>query len=198
MGAGVNTSQFQIKNYNLNDPPIVLLPARLLWTKGVDDFLEVADKINQERVVARFVLVGKPDLGNKDAVPENVILDWVKDNRLEWWGYSDNIIEVFKKIDIILYPSRYGEGIPKVLIEGASCCKPIVTYNVPGCNQIVLNNVNGYIVGKRNINSLCMKLITLLNNPNLRRQFGNNGRNLVIKDFSSAHINKATLEVWKS
>ena len=194
-GAGVDTKVFSPKPV-LNGVPLVILPTRLLWNKGVGDFAAVAKILKDKGVAARFALVGEPDTHNPECVPVDQLYQWEKDDVVEVWGNRNDMPEVVNKASIVCLPSSYGEGLPKVLLEAASCAKPIVTYDVPGCREIVEHGENGFLIQVKNIDSLASSLEKLINDPELCKTMGDVGREMVLKNFSQERVAGETMHVW--
>ena len=194
-GAGVDTKQFSPSKKNSFKKPVVLFASRLLWTKGVGDFIECAARLKPKRN-SKFVLVGKPDNLNPESVPEGQINEWEKNKIIDWWGYQENMARILQKSSIVCLPTVYGEGLPKILIEAASCGLPIITYNVPGCREIVKDKINGYLVPVNDIDNLEESLNYLIENKNVCEKMGRRGREYVIKYFSQEQIADQTIKLW--
>lgn len=180
-----------------NSGVIIVLAARLLWEKGVAEFVEAAKLLKEQQSTARFALVGEPDWGNPSAIPLEQLHQWKDSGVVEWWGKSQDMREVFAKADIVCLPSYYGEGLPKVLLEAAACAKPIITTDSPGCREIVRDQVNGILIPIKNIEALVTALKILINDPEKRKKFGENGRRIVTAEFSIDKINQETLAVYR-
>ena len=195
-GAGVDTKTFSFKTIPSN-MPIIILPSRMLWAKGIQDFIDCAKKINYNKKIARFVLVGIPDKENPDAIPIEKLKEWNTSGIIEWWGHQSDMPTVYHKSNIICLPTTYGEGLPKSLLEAASCGRPIVAYDVPGCREIVKDGYNGYLVQPKSIDGLVEAIILLINNYKLCVQMGKNGRKLVEKHFTQEKIARETIAVWE-
>ncbi|MHB8223806.1 MAG: glycosyltransferase family 4 protein, partial [Desulfurivibrionaceae bacterium] len=129
-GAGVDMQQFAPVG-EARGKPVVMLASRLLWDKGVGEFVEAASLLRQQGVAARFVLVGEGDPENPANIPLSQIEAWRQSGDVELWGHRNNMAEVIGQAHVVCLPS-YREGLPKVLLEAASCAKPIVTTDVPG------------------------------------------------------------------
>jgi glycosyltransferase involved in cell wall biosynthesis len=194
-GAGVDTDKF-LPTSELKDPVCVLLAARLLWDKGVGEFVDAARVLKQKVSNVRFVLVGNPDIDNPASILEETIRAWEKENIVEWWGYQKEMVPIFQSTHIVCLPS-YREGLPKVLIEAASCGLPIVSTDVPGCREIVRDDYNGILVPKGDFFSLSNALLRLIEDPDLRAKMGKRSRELVLDKFSSKHIIAKTLNIYK-
>ncbi|MCR4303909.1 MAG: glycosyltransferase family 4 protein [Gallionella sp.] len=167
--------------------PLVVLPARMLWDKGVGEFVGAARQLQQRGVKARLVLVGDPDTENPASVPERQLKDWQNEGIVEWWGRREDMPQVLAQSHIVCLPS-YREGLPKALLEAASCGRPIVTTDVPGCREIVSDGYNGLLVEAHNVAALTDALAKLLADPELRHQMGKRGRERVLSEFSQERI----------
>ncbi|WP_347988048.1 glycosyltransferase family 4 protein [Methylomonas sp. AM2-LC] len=194
-GAGVNMQQF-VPTKKPDGLPIVILASRMLWDKGVGEFVEAAKIINKNTINARFVLVGAPDTQNPESIGENQLIAWQNAGCIEWWGHQDDMPSVFSQAHIICLPS-YAEGLPRVLIEAAASGLPIVTTNIPGCREIVHNAENGYLIPPKSIDSLVNTLNLLISNSGLRLEMGENGRNIAINGYSTEQVNRETLAIYE-
>lgn len=195
-GSGVNTTNYAAHPESDADIPIVVLPARMLWDKGVGEFVEAATQLKKRGVNARFVLVGYPDAQNPASVPTQQLITWHKEGMVEWWGKREDMPQVLIQSHIVCLPS-YREGLPKSLLEAASCGRPIVTTDVPGCREIVHDGDNGFLVEARNAAALADALAKLLANPELRQQMGQRGRERVLNEFSQEIIVAQVLTLYR-
>jgi len=195
-GAGVDTNLFMPKEEKLKKIPTIILPARLLWDKGIREFVEAAKIIKSKSIAARFILVGSQDIHNPENIELEVIEKWVDQELIEYWGFSDDMPKIMSEASIVCLPS-YREGLPKVLIEAASCAKPIVTTNVPGCKEVVSHGLNGYLVKVRESRDLAIRLEELIIDKNLRHSMGQEGRKIVLNRFAENLITNKTRKVWE-
>jgi glycosyltransferase involved in cell wall biosynthesis len=195
-GAGVDTLQYKATQ---ESPGMVtvLLASRMLWDKGVGEFVQTAKLIKQQGFDARFILVGTGDAENPRSIPDETLTSWNKSGVIEWWGKRNDMPSVFAQAHLVCLPSTYGEGIPKVLIEAAACGRPIVANDVPGCREIVRHNENGLLVPPKNPEALADALQKLIENPGLRMQMGARGRKIVEQEFSQEIIIEQTLELYR-
>jgi glycosyltransferase involved in cell wall biosynthesis len=194
-GSGVNCDIF-VPRPEPAGIPVVMLPARILWDKGVGEFVEAARMIRQHDTAARFVLVGDPDPGNPASVPTATLEAWVREGIIECWGHRRDMPDVLSSATVVVLPS-YREGLPKALLEAAACEKPAVATDVPGCREIVRHNVNGLLVPVRNATALAEAIRLLLQSPRLRRQFGRAGRLIVEREFAEHLIVDQTLAIYR-
>ncbi len=199
-GSGVDPERFVYAGEPARENgqlPIVMLPTRLLWEKGVEEFVEAARKLQTNGVQARFAMVGDTDPENPGAVPKAQIEAWEDDGSVEWWGRQapDEMPDILRKASVVCLPS-YREGVPKVLIEAASCGRPIVTTDVPGCREIVNHEDTGFLVNPRDAKGLARRIQDLLQDPDLRREMGRNGRSRVENNFTAAQVAETIVECY--
>lgn len=194
-GAGVDTQHF-FPVQEKAGTPVVMLASRLLWDKGVGEFVAAGTLLRQQGVDARFVLVGESDPENPAAIPLAQLKAWQQSGEIEWWGLRTDMPEVFAQVHIVCLPTFYGEGIPKILIEAASCARPIVTTDWPGCREIVRDGENGLLVPVRNFSALAVAIKTLLDDPEMRRRMGERGRVMVEREFSQEIVVAQTMGLY--
>ncbi len=198
-GSGVDRKKFWPVNHQVgNKPspsPIVLLAARMLWDKGVGEFVGAANILKASGREVRFVLVGDLDSENPACIPYRELLKWQAAGIVEWWGRRDDMPEILGRSTLVCLPS-YREGLPKVLIEAAACGKAIVTTDVPGCREIVQHAVNGYLVPIKDAKSLADAIEALLNNKYLREEMGRKSREIFEQEFTVEKVINETLELY--
>ncbi len=193
-GVGVDTTFYT----PLPEPagaPTVTLPARMLWDKGVGEFAQAAQLLKNQ-VAARFVLVGSADPGNPASIDPALLDAWVQEGILEWWGWQADMRAVFAASHIVVLPS-YGEGLPTVLIEAAACARPLIATDVPGCQDVVQNGLNGLLAPPKNAPALAQAIAQLLADPPLRAQMGAHSRRLAEEKFSASVINAQTYHLYQ-
>jgi glycosyltransferase involved in cell wall biosynthesis len=195
-GSGVEPEHFVFKP-ELPGDPIIILASRMLWDKGIGEFVGAARKLMAGGTRARFVLVGKIDPDNPASVPIRTLREWQEEGTVEWWGYQEDMPKIFSKAHIVCLPSFYGEGVPKVLIEAASCGRPIVTTDTPGCREIVREGENGFLIPPRDTPALAKAIQRLIDVPSLRESMGERGREIAIRDFSLKRVVSETMEVYR-
>jgi glycosyltransferase involved in cell wall biosynthesis len=197
-GSGVDLDTFEPFPQSPTDLLVVTLASRLVWDKGVGEFVGAARQLRDDGVQARFVLVGKSDPLNPKAVPEETLEAWNEKGFVEWWGFQENMPSVFARSHIVCLPSYYREGVPKVLIEAAACARPIVTTDMPGCREIVNDGDNGLLVPPRNSEALADALRdVLMISAERRERMGKRGRRLVEEEFSLTRVVRNTMAVYE-
>lgn len=177
------------------DVTVLVLPARLLWDKGVGEFVAAARLLKREGIAARFMLVGTPDKSNPSSISPKQIAAWVKEGVVEYLGWVTDMPRLFANCHIVCLPS-YREGMPKSLIEAAAAGRPIVTTDTPGCREVVRHGENGLLVPPRDAVALAGALKQLILNRSLREGMGKRGREIAESEFSIEKVAQQTLAIY--
>jgi glycosyltransferase involved in cell wall biosynthesis len=193
-GSGVDIDRF-LPSEEPREMPLIVLPARMLWDKGIQEFVDAAKNLKFRGIQARFALAGNPDPGNPRSIPLGTLEKWNHDGSIEWWGWCEDMRSVYHAANIVCLPS-YREGTPKTLIEAAACGRAIVAADVPGCREVVQNGYNGLLIPVKDANALAAALQRLIQNPEERGQMGKNGRQLAVDEFSTQRVVAETLSVY--
>jgi len=195
-GSGVDTDVFRPRA-EPDGRPLVVLPARLIWDKGVAEFVAAAKLVKAAGTDARFALVGDTHRTNPRAVPEATLRAWHEEGSVEWWGRREDMPNVISEALIVCLPSTYGEGVPKVLIEAAACGRPIVATDIAGCREIVIDGENGVLVPPGDVDALAAALRRIIDDPQTRQQMGINGRQLAVERFAIGTVVSDTMQVYR-
>ncbi len=199
-GSGVDCTRFTPPtegNPARRSQPCVLLAARLLWDKGVAEYVEASRLLRSAGRTIRFLLAGMPDPGNPAAVPESTLHQWMDEGVIEWLGHVDDTSELFRSVDILALPTYYGEGLPKSLIEAAACALPLVTTDMPGCREVVTNEVDGLLIPPRDAGALAHAITRLIDSPELAARLGAAARAKAVAHFDERIVIERTLAVYR-
>lgn len=197
LGAGVNPDLYEPVAELETDTPIILFAARLLWDKGLGDLVEAARYLRSQGLKFSIQVAGIVDHSSINAIDERVLVDWNREGAIQWLGTEKNMPSLIAQANIVALPTFYGEGVPRILIEAASCERAIVATDMPGCREIVRHGINGLLVPARNIEALAEALAQLIQNPGLRKNMGKQGRKIVECDFSEQQVISETLSLYK-
>lgn len=196
-GSGVDCSRFTpVSGERDGDRFRVVLPARLLWDKGLAEYVEASRLLHARGTRIDFLLAGEPDPGNPAAVPEQVIQGWVRDGLVQWLGHVSDMPALFHSVHAVVLPS-YREGLPKGLIEAAACALPLVTTDVPGCREVVSHEEDGLLVPVRNGAALADAIARLEADAPLCRRLGEAARRKALSHFDERTVIERTLEVYR-
>lgn len=183
-GSGVNLAHFQPRGRARDPGPFrFLLVARLLWDKGVAEFIEAARLVRRSHPEACFQLLGALGPNNRTAVPSSFLERWRAENVIDYLGEADDVRKAMEQADCIVLPS-YREGLPRVLLEGSAMGKPLIATDVPGCRDVVVDGETGYLCEGRSPDSLAAAMRKMLEcTAAERREMGNRGRRKVEQEF---------------
>ena len=191
-GSGIDLNYFKPNKFDFQKKPIVLFASRLLKSKGIFEFVRAAKEIRN----AEFQIAGKFDDGNDDCIKPEVIKKLSKDGYITYLGMRKDMVNLINSASIIVLPSFYGEGLPKILIEAAGCGKPIITTNHPGCRDAVKNRISGILIPPRNSNELIKAIRYLINNKNLMENMGKEARKFAEQRFDILDVIKTHLDIY--
>lgn len=197
-GSGVDLSRFMaVARQPVEGAPLrVLLAARMLWDKGLQEFIDAARMLRAEGRRIDFLLAGEPDPGNPASAPAEVIRGWVDEGVVQWLGHVGDMAALLASVDIVVLPS-YREGLPKTLIEAAGCGLPLVTTDVPGCREVVTHEVDGLLCPVRTVEPLALAIARLQDDPALARRLGDAARLKAMERFDERIVIDRTLGVYR-
>ncbi|HWQ47078.1 MAG TPA: glycosyltransferase family 4 protein [Longilinea sp.] len=190
---GVDTARFAPLPEPLEQSPVVVLPGRMLWTKGIQEFVQAAELLHQQGVAVRFALVGSTDPGNPASIPEEQLSAWEQSGAVEWWRFRGDMAEVYRQALIVCVPSLGREGVPATLLEGAASQRALIASDIPGCREVVLDGKTGLLVEPGCADGLAGAVRKLIENPELRKELAANGRQRVEALFTNETVVRQTL-----
>ena len=193
-GSGVCTKRF--KSNNQKKIYDLIFHSRIIKDKGVFEIIDAIKILRKQNVFFKTLFLGDLDKENRSFISEEQVNFWVKQKLIIWKKKTNNVLPYLQKSKISILPS-YREGLPKSLLEAASCNLPIISCDVPGCREICIDNFNGFLVRPKDSESLSKSIKKLLYNPNLMRKFGKNSREIVTKSFSDQIISSEFLKLYK-
>ncbi|BAU48596.1 glycosyl transferase family 1 [Sulfurifustis variabilis] len=176
--------------------PVVMLASRMVWDKGVGEFVRAAMRVHAAGVAARFVLVGEPERGNPRSVAREQLDEWQRAGIVEWWGRRTDMPEVLSRAYLVCLPS-YREGLPKVLIEAAACGRPLIAADVPGCREVVRHEANGLLVRVRDSDALAAAFSDLLQDRVRAENMGRYSRHIAEAEFGVGKVIDDTMRVYE-
>lgn len=139
-----------------------LLVSRLIWSKGVGEYVGAARVLKNKYPRCEFCLLGFAGVKNPDSIPESIISEWVAEGVINYLGWTDQVQLELAKSHCVVLPSYYPEGVPRSLLEAAAVGRPIITTNSVGCRDVVSDGVNGFLCLPRDIDDLTNKMEKIL------------------------------------
>jgi glycosyltransferase involved in cell wall biosynthesis len=189
-GSGVDIKKFY-RNKNKDAQPDVhfILIARMLYDKGIQEYIDAAEVVRNKYNNVVFHLVGDIDEGNPTAVTLQTINKWVERRIVKYHGKVDNVIPLLEDVDVFVLPS-YREGLSRSIIEAMAMELPIITTNVPGCRETVVEYENGLLVRPHNVPDLINAITYMIENPEQRLKMGKKSRQIAENKFDVEIINR--------
>lgn len=193
-GSGINLERFGYTDPLISTPTKALMIGRVIEEKGVRDFVEAARILRTANVAVEFTLVGKIDEEHSRCISKMEVDGWVAEGLINYLPHYDGIQDLISKYELVVLPS-YREGTPRTLLEGAALGKPLLATNVPGCKEVILDGVNGFLFEVQNPTSLADKVkLYMALNDHEKTQLGINSRKLVEDKFDENYIIEAYKE----
>jgi glycosyltransferase involved in cell wall biosynthesis len=191
-GTGVDLAQFSPQPPVLS-PVTFTLAARLLREKGIEEFAEAARLIKQRYLNTRFLLLGGLDT-NPGSLPEVEVRRWVDEGVLEWPGHVPDVKPYLMQTSVYVLPSYYREGVPRSTQEAMAMARPVITTDVPGCRETVIDGINGFLVPPRDVDGLVAAMERFIRQPDLIITMGQASRKLAEERFDVHKINAIILQ----
>jgi len=197
-GSGVDLQRFAATPLpGKGDGLTFLFVGRLLWEKGVGEFVEASKIVRTQAPAARFRILGSTDEG-KRGVPADEIARWKREGVVDYLGTAPDVRPFIDAADCVVLPS-YREGMPRVLLEAAAMGRPLIAADVPGCRQIVREGQTGFLAEARSGSALAEKMLQLIRlDRSARAQMGRRARQVVEAEFSEELVNQAYLNTLAS
>ncbi len=194
MGSGVDLSRFVQCPLPCLKPGqdgriVFILVARLIWEKGVAQYVEAARSIKRVYPGATFQILGKvPPQGNSSVTMEH-LKAWESEGLVEYLGTSDNVPSILAAVDCVVLPSYYREGVPRSLIEAAAMGRPCITTDMPGCRDVVHDGENGWLCTPRDAGDLENKMMRFIEaTPEKKGEMGLAAHRIAIEQFDEQVI----------
>ena len=177
-----------------------MLAARLLVDKGIIEFVQSSKILRQRGYTQqhiRFVIVGEPDLANPASLRSDQLAQWAEKGLVELWGHRTDMPQVIGAAQVVVLPSYYGEGLPKILIEAAACGRVVITTDHPGCRDAIEPSKTGLLVPIKNAVALADAIEYLIGRDDLRQRMGASGQILAEKEFAIEKIVSEHMKIYE-
>lgn len=184
-GSGVDLTHFSVEPLPAN--PKFLLIARLLADKGIREYCKAAALVKQQYPNVEFHLVG-PEDPSPNAISVNELQQWINEGVLNYHGAASDVRPFIKNCSIFVLPS-YHEGMPRTVLEAMAMGRPILTTNVPGCRDTVVDGVNGWLVEKANVEQLAERMMWFIQHPEAWKKMGVDAHKMAIDKFDVNKVN---------
>ncbi|MDN5651883.1 MAG: glycosyltransferase family 4 protein [Lactococcus lactis] len=192
-GIGLN-----LDDYPYSKPPSspirFIFIGRLLAEKGVNEYTAAAQIVKRQYPDTEFVMLGGLDHANPGALTSNSLDKLVAQGAIIYRGHVDNVDEWLTNSSVFVLPS-YREGMPRSTQEAMAIGRAIITTNVPGCRETVIDGVNGFIVPPWSAELLAQKMIHFIEQPELTEQMGKESYRIAQERFDAKKVNKLLMSL---
>jgi len=183
-GSGVDLDKFLQTNLPVSHEMTFLLIGRMLWDKGIGEYVDAARKIKSTHSNIRFQLLGPLGVENRTSISNEQMHEWEKEGIIEYLGETDDVVTYIEEACCVVLPS-YREGTSRVLLEAAAMGRPLIATDVPGCREVVEDGVTGFLCRSGDYLDLSEKMELMLQLPyESRRVMGAKGREKVESEFN--------------
>ena len=187
-GSGVNIDYYSMTPHNKGEVSFLLI-ARLLKEKGIVEYIEAARKIKTKYPEARFMLVGWSFDDNPTAIGQEQIEEWQKEGIVEIYGETDDVRPYIAKAAVYVLPS-YREGTPRTVLEAMAMGRAVITTDVPGCRETVIEGRNGFLVPVKDSGALAEAMENFIENPALVEHMGAESRKIAEDKYDVQKVNR--------
>ena len=186
-GVGIDYSGCPFQSEPDLEIPVVVYVGRLLRDKGVIDLLEASCRLERHGCRHELRMIGTPDPCNPGSLTEEDIKVWTGFSWIKWLGRREDVVEQMRMANIVPMPS-YREGLPQVLLEAGLAGRPVVTNDVPGCRDVIVDGLNGLLAVPRKVDSLAERLQRLMEDRPFRLRMGEANYQRVKERFSQERV----------
>jgi glycosyltransferase involved in cell wall biosynthesis len=196
-GLGIDTNHFALLPPPLSDTPFrFLMIARLLYMKGIAVAVAAQALLRQRGREAELVVCGGPDADNPSAIPDEVVAQWTRQPGVRFRGQVMDVRTEIAQAHVVMHPALGGEGLPRVLLEGAACGRPLIATDVSGNSDIVIPNENGLLIRPDDAAALADAMQWMMDHPAARERFGQSGRTRVLQELASEHVAAGYMDLY--
>jgi glycosyltransferase involved in cell wall biosynthesis len=194
-GVGVDVESSPQRQWSGRDEVRFIFVGRLVWEKGIRHLFEACKILKQKHVNFECQVVGIFDKAKSSTVPLEYIEQHAKEGTIRWLGPRSDVPSLLSQADCFVFPSFYGEGVPKVLLEACAAGIPSITTNNIGCKDVIDHEVDGWIVPPRDSEALAAAMERAVRNRELLQPFGNNARIKARERFTLGQVIAGHLEI---
>lgn len=192
---GLNLKDYSYTPWNISNEISFIFIARLLAEKGIFEYVEAAKIVKKKYPHIIFRVIGGLDLENPYGLTQNQLDELIESKTIEYSGFVTNVDVYIKKSAVFVLPSYYREGVPRSTQEAMAIGRPVITTDVPGCRDTVIDGVNGFLVPKWNPQALAEKMIYFIEHPEQVRMMGDQSHKIAIEKFDAEKVNQRLLEI---
>jgi glycosyltransferase involved in cell wall biosynthesis len=196
-GSGVDLNRFTASPLPESGKGIrFLLVARMLWDKGLGVYAEAARKVRETFPQARFQLLGPLDPDSKSGISRAQLDEWISEGVVDYLGSTQDVVPFLQAAHCVVLPSYYREGTPRSLLEAGAVGRPIITTDMPGCRDVVVENESGFLIAPRDVQQLAAAFDAFISlGPEAQAAMGAASRRHIAQSYDEEIVIDAYLEI---
>jgi len=195
-GSGIDLDEYAFTPEPKNERPLIVMPTRLIHEKGIAVFIEACNILSTRGVEADFQIAGGGAPYNPREISTEHMYEMLEGSAVKWLGHVSDIVGLYRLSNLVVYPSYYGEGVPKVLLEAAATGRAIITTDHTGCREAIIDAKTGILVPIRDANATADAMATLIQSATLRAAMGKAARDFAAEEFDVHSVVERTLRVY--
>ncbi|NCT41215.1 MAG: glycosyltransferase family 4 protein [Alphaproteobacteria bacterium] len=195
-GSGIDLDEYAFTPEPQSDKPLVVMPTRLIHEKGIKVFIDACNILTQRGIDADFQIAGGGAPYNPREISTDAMHAMLEGSNVTWLGHVSDIVGLYRKCNLVVYPSYYGEGVPKVLLEAAATGRAIITTDHAGCREAIIDAESGILVPIKDSEATADAMATLIQNATLRNTMGHAAREFAAAEYDVNSVVERTLRVY--
>lgn len=192
---GLNLEDYPYKKWDESEEVSFIFIARLLAEKGIYEYLKAAKIVKSKYPKAKFTIIGGLDKENPYGLSEQELENVISAGVIDYPGFVNNVAEIIQASSIFVLPSYYREGVPRSTQEAMAIGRPVITTDVPGCRDTVIDGVNGFLIPKWDVNALANKMIYFIEHPAQINIMGQESYKMAQEKFDAEKVNIKLLKI---
>ena len=194
---GLDLKDYPYSSWDSSKPITFIFVARLLAEKGIYEFIEAAKIVKEKHSNILFKVIGGLDLNNPYGLSQKDLDSLIKTGIIEYPGFVKNVNKHIASSAVFVLPSYYREGVPRSTQEAMAIGRPVITTDVPGCRDTVIDGLNGFIVPKWDVKALVEKMCFFIENPDQINIMGKESYKIACEKFDVHKVNKKLFEIME-
>jgi len=194
-GIGVSLQEYAYVPPNIEQPLSFIFVGRLLAEKGIREYVAAARVVKERHPAARFIVLGGLDEANPGGLSRKELDDLIASGVVEYPGHVSSVGQWLAAASVFVLPSYYREGVPCSTQEAMAVGRAVITTDVPGCRETVVDGVNGYLVPRWNAEALARKMLCFVREPALADRMGKESRRLAEQRFDAEKVNSRLIQM---
>ncbi|MFL1804850.1 MAG: glycosyltransferase family 4 protein [Shewanella sp.] len=197
-GAGIDIEKYKYQPEYKDKELNILFASRMLWSKGLGVLVDAVELVKQRGIAVNLKVAGIIDSNDPDKIDASVISSWNEERKIQWLGTRKDVENLIRDSNLVILPTRYAEGVPRIILEACSMGRACIVSNVPGCKSVIQDGVNGLVLKTGTATELADYIEKLAVNETLRRSYGLISSNIIKQRFAKDIVIERTIFVYES